>query len=339
MKTVFYSWQADTNKDANKFFLRDVLKLAIKIVNDRNGSEIVKLDMDTQNRLGFIDINKEILDKIQKCDVFVADITSIGKIGDKVTPNPNVLLELGYALGRIGEQRIIGFANEYYEKIENYPFDIKTRRPFLYTVTEADVTNGKKKVKADSAKIAASVSDIIEEMMKLEKPVAFSVDEAVTRERDIIKLKRLMEHIPVKFIHKIIEIGKDSLAVDTDYLTIYYNIEGIVNFAYFKMYDVHLQNLVVQFTNSLSAVYSHGHEFFHVHGTICKLIRPTDAQQKKFIKEIFDLQDSFGALADYVFENYKEIDLEQANEKAFDQYIKQEQEIEAIYKDDDFTEE
>ncbi|MBW4056167.1 MAG: nucleotide-binding protein [Proteobacteria bacterium] len=335
MKTVFYSWQMDTNRDTNKNFLKEVLKLAISKVNEKEGFEIVKLDMDTQNRLGFIDINKIVLEKIVSCDVFVADITSIGKLGEKATPNPNVLLELGYALGRIGEERIIGFANEYYEKIENYPFDLKTRRPFLYNISESDIQNDKKKVKAEAIRIASSIADIIREMIRLEKPAVLLSEISVTRERDIIKLRNLMERIPVKFIHKIIELGKDSLSVDTDYLTIYYNIAGIVNFAYFRMYDSELQKHIFQFTNALSAVYSHGHEFFHVHGTLCRMLHPTDSQEKTFIKEIFDLEGALGILVDYVFINYVEIDLEEANTKAFNHYIQQEKELNDLYEIDE----
>lgn len=42
-------------------------------------------------------IEDVIKDKIENSDIFVADITPIAAEGAKQLPNPNVLIELGYA--------------------------------------------------------------------------------------------------------------------------------------------------------------------------------------------------------------------------------------------------
>ena len=56
---------------------------------------------NTEGVAGWPDITSALFDKIDQCEVFVADITPInGPDSDfRITPNPNVLLELGYALG------------------------------------------------------------------------------------------------------------------------------------------------------------------------------------------------------------------------------------------------
>ena len=73
--------------------------------------------------------------------VLVADVTLVGatpqKEGTKPkkTPNPNVLLELGYGAAILGSQRIILLLNKHYGSPESLPFDLKFRRfPFTYTL-------------------------------------------------------------------------------------------------------------------------------------------------------------------------------------------------------------
>jgi hypothetical protein len=67
----------------------------------------VELDKDTQGVAGSPPITDTILQKIKECSVFVADLSFVGesKPGLKTIPNdsrffpnPNVLIEYGYAL-------------------------------------------------------------------------------------------------------------------------------------------------------------------------------------------------------------------------------------------------
>jgi hypothetical protein len=50
-----------------------------------------------------------------------------------LTPNPNVLLELGYALYRLSWDRIICLNNEKFSKIEDMPFDLLQNRISRYS--------------------------------------------------------------------------------------------------------------------------------------------------------------------------------------------------------------
>lgn len=320
MKTVFYSWQLDTNSKTNKYFLKTVLKKTVSEINKNSEAPVIKLDMDTQNRVGYIDINQVIIEKIQRCDIFVADITSIGKVLEKSTPNPNVLFELGYAMGRIGENRILCFANEHYEKIENYPFDLKTRRPFLYAISETDVETNPEQVKRERNRIASSLVSIFKEMLLAPIIAPHTFDNQVTRERDIIKLKRYMNRLPIKFVHNIIDDGKERLSIDFDSINVYYNLSAIANFAYFRLYDSELEKRIMHFTNAMQSIFSHGHEFFYVRNNLYRMLQPTDEQSKNYIKEIYALNDSLKSLVDYVFEHYKELDLEACNLEAINHY-------------------
>ncbi len=78
-------------------------------------------------------IEDVIKDKIERCDVFVADITPVAKTGTKLLPNPNVLIELGYALKAIGPDRIILVAqNKDGWEVKDLPFDINHHRIVMF---------------------------------------------------------------------------------------------------------------------------------------------------------------------------------------------------------------
>ena len=78
-----------------------------------------RLDHDTKGVSGVPAIGDTILAKIDRCGIFLADVSIIGKAkvasgATKYSPNPNVLLELGYAAARIGWGRIVLVMNSHY---------------------------------------------------------------------------------------------------------------------------------------------------------------------------------------------------------------------------------
>jgi hypothetical protein len=137
--TVFYSWQSDKPGQVNRNVIEDAINLAIaRIVSDNEFTVEPALDRDTQNIPGSPVIAETILLKIDHCGLFLADVTMITEATThRSSPNPNVLLELGYAAARVGWERIICVMNEYYGKAENLPFDLKHRRwPIRYKLSD-----------------------------------------------------------------------------------------------------------------------------------------------------------------------------------------------------------
>jgi hypothetical protein len=102
---------------------------------------------------GSPEVASVMFQKIDGCALFVADTTLVGTIpplnaGDppKRVPNPNVSLEMGYAAGRIGWERIICVMNEAYGERKDLPFDVRNRRfPINYKL-HADKMEHKDKV-------------------------------------------------------------------------------------------------------------------------------------------------------------------------------------------------
>ena len=97
--TVFYSWQSDLSETRN--VIRAALDRAVRDLNrDVALEEALRVDQDTDGVAGWPEITSAILEKIERCEVFVADITPINgpQSRFRLTPNPNILFELGYAL-------------------------------------------------------------------------------------------------------------------------------------------------------------------------------------------------------------------------------------------------
>ncbi len=87
---------------------------------------------------GSPDIAQTILDKVDASSVFVCDVSPINKgAATRLTPNPNVLIELGYAVRALGWERVIMVFNLDTGRIEDLPFDIRHRRPVVYEAHDA----------------------------------------------------------------------------------------------------------------------------------------------------------------------------------------------------------
>lgn len=128
--TIFYSWQSDIKVSRN--FISDCLGRLEKKMKD---IVLCNIDRDTQGLAGAPDIGDSIYEKIDKADIFIADVTIINHdyMGRK-TPNPNVLIELGYAIKALGWERIILLYDKDFGEVEELPFDINHRRITSFTL-------------------------------------------------------------------------------------------------------------------------------------------------------------------------------------------------------------
>lgn len=127
VQTIFYSWQSDTPSNTNRGFIKDSIERAIKcIAQNISIEEPLRLDQDTQGIPGQPETVNTILQKIEIYEIFIPDITFVARTEKgKGIPNPNVMLELGYAMQSIGSSRIISVMNEAFGKAEDgLPFDL-----------------------------------------------------------------------------------------------------------------------------------------------------------------------------------------------------------------------
>jgi hypothetical protein len=138
--TIFYSWQSDLPNATNRGFIQTALENAAKAIRDDDSIQVEPVvERDTQGTPGSPDIAGTILAKIEQCQVFVCDVSIINQTlkrgaQHRPTPNPNVLLELGYALKTLGLQRIVMVLNTEFGEVELLPFDLRMKRVVRYAM-------------------------------------------------------------------------------------------------------------------------------------------------------------------------------------------------------------
>lgn len=157
MHTIFYSWQKDCPNNTNRGLIKTALEdAATALTTDLHVEP--RIDHDTKDTPGSPDITRTILKKIDDATVFVADITIINdpKDEERPTPNPNVLIELGYAIKALGEERVILIMNEHFGPVEQLPFDLRARRTIVYNAAPEDAEKS-----PERRRLASTLKDAI----------------------------------------------------------------------------------------------------------------------------------------------------------------------------------
>lgn len=137
---IFYSWQSDLSNSTNRNPIEEAIKRAVRKL-DRDEVEMeIALDRDTKGVEGSPNISDIIFDKISKSKIFICDISIInsGSDKDKKCPNPNVLIELGFAIKTLSDRNVICVLNEEYGNEKELPFDLNGRRILKYDSRKPD---------------------------------------------------------------------------------------------------------------------------------------------------------------------------------------------------------
>ena len=180
---IFYAWQSDRPAKLCRSLVRKALDDAAEQLRDDltivDAPLVeVEIDQDTQGKAGSPPVAETILQKIRESDAFVADLTFTGcregKSGSPV-PNPNVLIEYGYALHALGGNRVIAVFNEEFGNPEDLPFDLQHRRwPIRYQTSgdgsdeEAQAARRSERTKLASA-LATAIKTIVQNAGKVDQ--------------------------------------------------------------------------------------------------------------------------------------------------------------------------
>ena len=169
--TIFYSWQSDLPGNETRNIIQDGIKDAVRLLRD---TVDIEADRDTKGEYGSPDIANTIFSKIDDCDIFVADVSAVckyevtdkdGNVKTKYMPNPNVMLELGYATHVVGWDNVICVLNADYGAPEDMPFDIASRR-----LTPFSLKDGSSKVDAKRF-IKSVIQETVEHILENGKRV------------------------------------------------------------------------------------------------------------------------------------------------------------------------
>jgi len=145
--TVFYSWQTDTRANANRTLVGDALTAAVTALGEGQVDDSPRVDSGMEGIAGSPEVATVMFDKIRRAAVFVGDVTLVGTVQradgqTKRVPNANVSVEMGYAAGILGWERVIAVMNNHYGTPFEQPFDVRNRRfPITYTLDPEDTAS------------------------------------------------------------------------------------------------------------------------------------------------------------------------------------------------------
>ena len=137
---IFWSWQSDTPGRIGRHFVREALERVVEELKAELEVEEpdreLNLDHDRKGVPGSPDLASTILEKIRASSVFIADVTPIGQTPDgKLMLNPNVAIELGYALAHVGDHGLLMVLNSEYGDRESLPFDLRHKAgPIIFSL-------------------------------------------------------------------------------------------------------------------------------------------------------------------------------------------------------------
>lgn len=192
--SVFYSWQSDLPRKSTRDVIHGAAATAIRsIVADGTLVDSPRLDHDTLNVAGAPEIARTIFEKIDESAIFIADVTfiAVSKQEDsnkkpKYLPNPNVLIELGYAASQLGYERLVLVFNSAYGKPEDLPFDLVHRRfPITF------------KLKPSSPKAAdkqAALAEAIEKAIRAANEAHYRAAERCIERLDVASVQVCMHY-------------------------------------------------------------------------------------------------------------------------------------------------
>jgi hypothetical protein len=172
---VFWSWQSETPQRIGRVLVRDALKEAIDQLKitaeiDEPERDAPMIDHDPERISGGVGPLRAILKSIDVADMFVADVTAIGKVGSGADMqaetvghrliNSNVAMELGYALRALGDLKLIVLFNAHYGWQNELPFDVRSREDAI-TFTLAP-NAGRPEIESERKKLSARLVSAID---------------------------------------------------------------------------------------------------------------------------------------------------------------------------------
>jgi hypothetical protein len=255
--TIFYSWQSDLDPKKNKNFISTVLNKAIK-KSKKHSDKIeleISIDRDTKNKSGAISISDSIFEKIDNCDIFICDISIINKnwytgiLKKRLTPNPNVLIELGYAVNLLGWERIICLNNINISKNEDLPFDIRSHR--ITNINPNDIDSN---INILKSAIDFTINDYENILTRFNKKNHKQHDQKIYH-----KLKQIFSE---NELQESLSLSINSTISNQYYLDMYDNIELFYETTTNHFIDLEIENNFLEFQKSISNFSSKCSEMF-----------------------------------------------------------------------------
>jgi hypothetical protein len=330
---IFYSWQSDSPSTTNLNLIRDAIRTAAsRIEKDLEGSRLaIKLDEATRGVPGSPNIPDTILEKIRGSQIFICDVTTINPEApdtQRKVPNPNVLIELGYAIAELGWNRIIMLFNKAFGEMADAPFDIDRHRLSGYHCSSEQITSKQPQPKKDlEGLLHAAISLIINKNPPTPRELGLSPDE-IKRNRDERTLRELFLEVSIPtledFLHRAPHIIPGPL------FHFWEGFHGLVASHQFHLYDKTLFSLITEMHSAWHEALSHDSEYQPSNtGNFYIFSNPMDMPLPRDRKEIWDsivsalrrLNTALKQILTHMRENYVTIDIDQLSNQAWKDYV------------------
>jgi len=326
--TVFYSWQSDLPKDTNQRAIASCIKQAFISIEEEHDNIKLSLDEATRDEAGSPDIPSIIFTKISKSDIFICDVSTINNsdVTKRKTPNPNVLIELGYAIAILGWERIVMVFNKKFGSFPtDLPFDLDKRRTTSYSITDKKDKSGKNDL---TSKIYSAITTILSKNPTRPSTSVELTDNEIKRNKDIINLRTLFSWIHIQTIDLFIEELPNKIL--SRIFWYWYSFHEVFESNASHIYDKDLEKVLSRFHNLWGYTLNYGHLFMpNRSGTYYTMQLPLDVfmndRNEKDFKELeqqsIELKEAFKDIIQFIRENYLEVDLNLLSEKAFQSYV------------------
>jgi hypothetical protein len=337
---VFFSWQSDSPGDTNSYAIRSALNAVARVLEEKYVGIRIVCDEATRDTSGAPNIADKIVEKIDAAHVYIADITTVTPPGsERPCANPNVLIELGYAVAQVGWDRTILLFNE---GIGNFPgdlpFDIIQNRVSKYRIAAGTKAEARKNAISSLHRLLeVAIQAVIDKNPKTPIQLRGLAPEKIEHERDVENLNWLLSqaHIPTL---------DDHIAGLPRYLRdrvfwFWEGFKGVVTNSLFHIYDPVLEEAIVglfsgwQKTLAFPGVYNNmpsGDYVFANPGDA-----PLDKEQEPIWQQIeagsVEMAKGLRMLLDRVRSAYIEVNVKDTNTQAWRQYQEEKKKLDEIY--------
>ena len=335
---VFYAWQSDLPPEHNRRLIREALRTASSRLEEERGDINLRVDIDeaTRGKSGSPNIPLTIFEKIEGADAFVCDITTINSSdssGWRKVPNPNVLIELGYAIAHLGWERIVMLFNtEYGTFPDDAPFDIDRHRasPFSF------LPKSRKPTKKELRSLKEPLFTLMHEALRaiLENDPARPLDdemqspEAIERRHDVETVKALLSsmHIPSLDLH----IAEAPHLIRHEIFHFWETFHAIFTSSLFHLYDSKLRHYVTRIHDLWNTSISCGDRYMSAPGGRAYVFHnsghaPLREEEQRdwntMAEALVDLNKALRSFMTYLRENYMEIDIDSLSERSWSKYV------------------
>lgn len=326
---VFFSWQSDSPAKTNSGAIRSALKVTSEAIEKKYTGVTIVLDEATRNTSGSPNIADKIVEKIDAAQIYIADITTVTEPGSmRPCANPNVLIELGYAVAQVGWDRTILLFND---AIANFPgdlpFDIIQNRVSNYSM--APEMQGAPKSAATSALqklLEVAIQAVIEKNPKTPIQLRGMARERIQHERDVENLNWLLSQIHIPTLDEHID-GLPRYIRDRIFW-FWESFKGVVTNSLFHIYDPVLEDAILKLFEGWRATLAFSSRYRQTPGGDHVFSNPGDSplnsKQEADWQQISEgaskMSEALQALLDRVRNAYVEVDIKQTNAKAWKEY-------------------